>query len=262
MITTVLQEPGPGTVMLAGDWQGNTGWATSLIISAGVRDIKVVVQLGDFGLGSPGRRGDDYLDEIETACARHGVTVLWVDGNHECFDALYELPIDPETGLRQIRPRIFHLPRGLRWRWHGKTWMALGGAHSVDRLHRIPGVSWWPQERLTREEADLAIAGGPVDVIVSHDAPDGYEIPGLPGGLASAELYLAALHRQLIGEVVDATEPAELYHGHYHIRYTAQRGPTRIVGLADHRSNFVKSAMILDLTAATRAARTAPPRET
>ncbi|WP_301123570.1 hypothetical protein [Mycolicibacterium fortuitum] len=138
-MTTVLQEPGPGTVMIAGDWHGNTGWATALIISAGVRGIKVVVQLGDFGFWTPGRRSDDYLDGIETACARHGVTVLWLDGNHECFDALYELPIDPETGLRQIRPHIFHLPRGLRWRWHGKTWMALGGAHSVDRPDRKPG---------------------------------------------------------------------------------------------------------------------------
>ncbi|MEN4465452.1 metallophosphoesterase [Mycolicibacterium fortuitum] len=247
--TTVLHEPGPGAVMLAGDWHGNTGWATSLILSAGVRGIPVLLQLGDFGFWVPGRRTDDYLDEIETACARHGVTVLWVDGNHECFDALYDLPVDPATGLRPIRPHIFHLPRGLRWRWHGKTWMALGGAHSVDRPGRKPGVSWWPQERLTREEVDLAIAGGSVDVIVAHDAPDGYEIPGLPGGFPQAELYQADLHRQLVGEVVDATEPSVLYHGHYHVSYTAQRGATRIVGLADDGRSFTRSIMILDLTA-------------
>ena len=184
------------------------------------------------------------------------------------------MPIDPATGLRPIRPHIFHLPRGLRWRWHGKTWMALGGAHSVDRPMRKPGVSWWPEERLTAADVSHAISGGPVDVIVAHDAPDGYEIPGLPGGFPPAELYQADLHRQpriglpqqglvarahlhrqLVGEVVDATAPTVLFHGHYHVRYTAYRGETRVVGLADDSGNladdsgnFVKSAMLLDLT--------------
>lgn len=248
MTTTVLQEPGPDTVMLAGDWHGNTGWATSLIISAGVRGIRVILQLGDFGFWVPGLRRDRYLDEIETACVRHDVTVLWVDGNHEFHPGLNELPIDPATGLRPIRPHIFHLPRGLRWRWHGKTWMALGGAHSVDRPQRKPGVSWWPEEHLTETDVAHAISGGPVDVIVAHDAPDGYEIPGLPGGFPPAELYAADLHRAMIGEVVDATAPTVLFHGHYHVRYTAYRGETRVVGLADDGGNFVKSTMLLDLT--------------
>lgn len=249
MSTTVLQEPGPDRVMLAGDWHANTAWATSLVLSAGHRGIPVLLQLGDFGFWVPGRGRDDYLDAIEASCVRNGVTVIWVDGNHEFHPGLNELAIDSATGLRPIRPHIFHLPRGLRWRWHGKTWMALGGAHSVDRQSRIEGRSWWPQERLTDADVARAIRGGPVDVIVSHDAPDGYEIPDLPGGFPPAELYLADLHRQRVGEVVDATTPSVLYHGHYHVRYNAQRGATRIIGLADDGGRFADGAMVLDLTA-------------
>lgn len=245
-----LAGPGPDRVMLAGDWHGNAGRATSLIMSAGARGIPVVLQLGDFGFWTPGPWTDRYLDAIEETCARHGVTLLWCDGNHECFAALYALPVDPGTGLRTIRPHIFHLPRGLRWDWHGKVWMALGGAVSVDRHMRTEGKSWWPEETLSDQDVARAIDGGPVDVIVAHDTASGYEIPGLaPDGFFPQHLiYESEIHRRRVGEIVDATKPTVLYHGHYHVSYTAYRGDTRIVGLAADDSSFVKNAMVLDLT--------------
>ena len=36
-------------------------------------------------------------------------------------------------GREQVTGRIWHLPRGHRWRWHGRDWLALGGAVSLDR---------------------------------------------------------------------------------------------------------------------------------
>lgn len=243
-----LAEPGPAAVMLAGDWHGNTHRACTTIWSAALRGIRAVIQLGDFGYWTPGSGTERYLSAVEEACTTHDVMLLVVDGNHEYFPGLLALPVDPDTGLRQISPHIFHLPRGLRWNWHGFTWMALGGAHSVDRHMRKEGVSWWPQEHLSDDDVVRATAGGPVDVIVSHDAPAGVHIPGLPSdSFPPSQIAAADEHRARVGAVVDATRPALMFHGHYHIRYSAWRGNTHVFGLADDGSSTRDNTLILNL---------------
>ncbi|MCH9734101.1 MAG: metallophosphoesterase [Actinomycetia bacterium] len=238
----------PGRVVLAGDWHGNTNRAVSVIQSAGMRGITTVVHLGDFGFWTPGAWTDRFLAAVEKACAAYGVTLLWVDGNHECFPSLYERPIDEDTGLRPISEHVAHLPRGLRWTWHGRSWMALGGAHSPDRQMRKEGKSWWPQEHLSDADIETATAPGHVDVIVAHDAPDEVDIPGLtPGAFPAAEIAASEEHRRRVGEVVDATTPELFFHGHYHVRYTARRGRTLVVGLADDGSPPVDNMALLNL---------------
>lgn len=248
----------PERVLLAGDWHGNLAWAQGVIEHAGTRGIPVIVHLGDFGFWVPGYLTDQFLTGVEQACADAGVTLLWVDGNHEDHGSLNRIPLDPDTGVRVISEHVIHLPRGFRWTWFGKTWMALGGAHSVDRQDRIPGRSWWPEEHLSDDEVRRAIAGGPVDVIVAHDAPDRVSVPGLiPGRFPLREVAIGDRHREKVGEVVDATRPAVLFHGHYHVRYEARRslpeqGSTAIIGLADDSSSAVLSdnAVVLALNPA------------
>lgn len=244
-----LNPPGPDRIVLAGDWDANIHRACSVVQYAGLRAISTVVQLGDFGYGTPGGWSTRFLDAVEAACAQHCVTVLFIDGNHEYFPGLNALPIDPDTGLREIRPHIHHLPRGLRWTWHDTTWMALGGAHSVDRFARKEGVSWWPEEHLTAADVARAIDPGPVDVIISHDAPAGVLIPGLTStGFPAAEIAAADRHRDLVAAVVDATSPALVFHGHYHTRYSGLRGTTTIIGLADDSAPLNENSLVLNLT--------------
>lgn len=242
-----LASPGPDRIMAAGDWHGNAHRACAVIGYAGLRGIPVVLHLGDFGYWTPGPWTERYLDALEEACVSHHVELIVVDGNHECFTALYELAIDPDTGMRPLRPHIHHLPRGLRWTWHGSTWMALGGAHSVDRLDRKEGTSWWPEEHLTDAEIEHAISGGPVDVIAAHDAPDRVDIPGLhPTRFPAQEIATSEWHRERVGRVVDATGPAVLLHGHYHVRYTAFRDNTAIIGLADDSALLRDNVLVID----------------
>ncbi|MFZ2238020.1 MAG: hypothetical protein WAV90_00595 [Gordonia amarae] len=233
---------------MAGDWHGSAHAACAAIGYAARRGIGTVLQLGDFGYWVPGPRTRMFLESVEIACAELGVTLLWVDGNHEDFSQLLELPIDPGTGLRAISPHVHHLPRGLRWTWHGRTWMALGGAHSVDKHRRIEGRSWWPEEHLTEAEVQAAISPGPVDVIVSHDAPDGVPIPGLsPHQFPAEQIAIGDWHRRQVGNVVDAVGPGLLMHGHYHVRYRTQRGRTEVIGLADNTARLVDNIMVMDV---------------
>ena len=113
--------------------------------------------------------------------------------------------------------------------------MALGGAHSVDRLARTPGVDWWPEESLTVGQVHRACGPGIVDVIVAHDCPSGVAIPGIvelggkgnrkqkwnPEMFPESELIASENHRKLVKQVVDTVEPLAFFHGHYHRAYEA-----------------------------------------
>lgn len=151
-----LAAPPGRRVLLAGDWHGDAAWASSVVRRAGRADVPLVLQLGDFGFWH-GDAGEGYLDLVELVCRQEGVTVAFLDGNHEDHDRLGRYPLSP-NGLRAVRPHVWHVPRGHRWGWAGCTWAAVGGAVSVDRSLRVPGVSWWPQEALTSEQA-AAVAG-------------------------------------------------------------------------------------------------------
>lgn len=128
--------------------------------------------------------------------------------------------------------------------------MALGGAHSMDRRDRREGVSWWPDEHLTDADVARAVGAGPVDAIIAHDAPDGIDIPGLwpTDSVPASDAAAAQRHRQHVGHVVEQTQPAVLFHGHDHVRYTAVRGHTKVVGLADDSAPLRDHCSILDLT--------------
>lgn len=212
----------PQLVAVAGDWHGNLGFALRQIGRACDAGAGVIVQCGDFGYWRGDPRTRKYLFRLERELAESRLRLFWVDGNHEDHDRLAKQAIDPRTGLRPISDHIAHLPRGHRWTWGGHVWLALGGAVSMDQQWRTAGVDWWPGESLTPLDVRAAIAGGPVDVMVCHDAPAGPVIPDSrevepPAGLVEQ----ARLHREAIRSVVDATRPAAVFHGHWHVRHTA-----------------------------------------
>lgn len=164
----------PVRIGVAGDWHGNTAWATravrkmtALLPADGPR---LIVHLGDFGIW-PGPGGQEYLARLDAALAEAGAELSFVDGNHEDFTQLARLQPGPD-GRAQVTERIFHLPRGHRWRWHGRDWLALGGAVSLDRAGRTEGVDWWPEEEITLRQAGSVIDAGPADVMVTHECPD------------------------------------------------------------------------------------------
>ena len=70
-----------------------------------------MIACGDFGCVWNGDKSDDpQLDRLEAL----PFTVLFVDGNHENFDALKEYPVEQWHGgmVHKIRPHVIHLMRG------------------------------------------------------------------------------------------------------------------------------------------------------
>ena len=79
-----------------------------------------VIICGDFGGIWNGEPQDaETLDHLETL----PFTTLWVDGNHENFDEIYNYPVEMWHGgsIHRIRPHVIHLMRGQVFELEGYT---------------------------------------------------------------------------------------------------------------------------------------------
>lgn len=230
----MTQPLGPGAVAVIGDWHGSTQWALGVLENIAAAGIGLGLHLGDFGIW-PGRQGKRYLDLVEEACDRFGI-VLWVTpGNHEDYAQVNATSGLDALGRRVIRPHILLLPRGHRWRWHGRIWLSVSGGISIDRVERREGYSYWPQEAVTDEQADSIIAAGMADVMVAHDCPSGVTHAfAAPPKAWLADIRKTEEHRQRIQRIVDAVQPSYYMHGHLHRSYERWMdwpwGSTRVTG--------------------------------
>lgn len=241
----------PKRIAFAGDWHENGDYAARAIKRAKGQGADVVVQLGDFGY-SYSRR---FLADVSSAALFQQIPILFVDGNHESFPKLHAYPI-AENGLRDLGDGIWHLPRGFRWEWAGGSFLAIGGAHSVDRPYRTPGVSWWPEESITSRQAYDAAEPGPVDVLIAHDCPAGVVIPGIddrigPPPFPPAEIERSEEHRKLLRVLVDHVQPSVIWHGHYHVQYQAVAdlgyGPIVVNGLDCDGKPLDRNVAVVDV---------------
>jgi hypothetical protein len=113
-----------------------------------------------------------YEDKLNRCLLEFGITLIVSGGNHDNWDTLEKLPVE-EDGLATFRSNIRVLPGGGRTQIGGLVVGALGGAFSVDQELRTEGKDWWSNEEPTPKEAQKLIADGPVDVLITHDAPAG-----------------------------------------------------------------------------------------
>lgn len=211
------------TVGVAGDWHGNTRWAVHALTCFHEAGVSEVWHLGDFGLWP---KGDRYLNDVEGACARLGITILVTPGNHEDYD---QLPAGGGTAKR-MRDHIIFLPRGHRFELNGWTVLSFGGAPSIDFEHRVEGVSWWPAELPTEEHVDIAIAGGPCDILLAHDSSDAPHVTdpvdrilrSNAAGWSDRGLAYARTGRERLTRLRAGVKPQILLHGHYHVAGVAQ----------------------------------------
>ncbi len=241
----------PRRIAFAGDWHANTSWAESAIQYAADQSADTIVHVGDFGYDFPA----SFLRRVTKTLHRTGLHLWFVDGNHEDFDLLRRYPVR-DTGLREVTDRIWHIPRGHRWTWGGVRFLGCGGAHSVDRIWREPGTSWWWQEAITDDDVARCVDGGAADVLISHDCPAGVVIPGIddrkePPPFPPLEIVRANEHRDVLRRVVAGCRPAAVIHGHYHVAYeqTADLGygSVRFIGLDCDGTALNRNVRVFDV---------------
>src|SRR5690606_18773810 len=217
-------------VTIAGDWHGSLQQATTVLDLAYQRNCDLVLQVGDFGIWDDDKY---FLDSLQEHLQTYNQTLLFIDGNHENFDLLHSYPINPATGLRPVRPSIMHIPRGTRFTVNDVSFLAVGGAYSVDRQWRTLNKSYWRQETVTQTDIDKALdAPSPfTDILLMHDSP--YPAPNpITDDPARQAIGMrqfgyraidqATEHRRFISPIFTHTEPHILIHGHYHEFWVGQ----------------------------------------
>ena len=205
-------------VAVCGDWHGNLAWLRTLApaITTLAPDVTTILQLGDWWMDT------DASDRIFTAAGIQRVYVTL--GNHEPWGDITPLQREHPGKAIRVSEVTWLLPRPARLHIAGREILSLGGAASVDRDWRTEGVDWWPDEKITDAHVATAIAGGPADVMLTHESPARTParkvrdvLRSNPLGFPVATRLDSGLSRRQISRVWDAAQPDLLMHGHMHI---------------------------------------------
>ena len=169
------------------------------------------------------RKESKFLDRINEM----GIEILFVDGNHENFDRLYEYREEVRYGnpVGVIRSNILHLKRGYVYEIDGKKYLALGGATSTDKDNRIVNISWWPEENHSYKDQTLTFEelerhGAKVDYIITHTAPhQAWEliIQAMRAQYFERRELRHTTEEKLLTEICHIVDFSEWHFGHYHV---------------------------------------------
>lgn len=247
-------------VMLLGDTHGDIEFMTKHVIPAAIENrADCILQVGDFGYYE---HYDDIRDEIDCLSREleaAGIPMSCIQGNHDKISYLMEHygRNVADWGFIRFRKYLYFIPNGTRWEWQGYKFIALGGAYSLDKPGRLkierlegsaPGTEWFPEEEMTDAELDRYLFDRtPVDVMITHDAPAGVNIP-----MDLQRVLECEPNRQRLQRAVRTLKPKTLVHGHFHLRYESEirsgdNGEyTRVIGLGAnvpriYREPFVPS---------------------
>lgn len=209
----------------------------------GNKEDNIIIVCGDFGLVW-NANGEDpteryWLNWLE----QKNFTVCFVDGNHECFDRLYQYQVEEWNGgkVHKIRDNVIHLMRGQVFDIEGKKFFTFGGASSHDikdgileiddpdfseqrkklnknpySLYRINHISWWKEELPSDEEMiegvrNLEKHDWKVDYIITH-SPSASVISLLGQGLYEQDVLTRYLEY-----IRCKTEYKRMFSGHMHV---------------------------------------------
>jgi hypothetical protein len=218
-------------VALAGDWHGRLLWAELMIERAHEADVKLILQLGDFGVWQD-NQGQKYLYRVNKLLTKLDMYVLVTLGNHENYtmvDNFVEIREGDWKGFKfdPKNPRIMYFQRGQVLTLNGVNFISLGGANSIDKFNRVEYRSWWPGEQISTgdmyrtQENALALEGG-VDVFLAHDVFASARLwenhRSADMGWSVRAFEYAQQSRDSLQLVAEVVKPKMWFHGHYHRR--------------------------------------------
>ena len=107
----------------------------------------VLIILGDAGIAWSEEELEHTISKYELL----GITIIFIDGNHENFSMLNNLPIVEMYGakMHKISNNIYHVLRGEIMTINNLNFLCLGGAISIDKHYRILNKSYWLEEEIT-----------------------------------------------------------------------------------------------------------------
>lgn len=219
-------------IYVTGDTHGEVSRYEEIQEQYQLKENDMLIVAGDFGcIFGLGWRDEHKLDTL----AKMPYSILFVDGNHECFPQINAYPEEVWNGGRahRIRSNILHLMRGQVYDLNGISVFTMGGGYSIDVMYRIPGRSWWPEEMPSDEEyseawKNLKKHGNKVDVIISHAAPEETMQMFVQTGVISHRFLQEGRLNAFLENVRQTVEHKHYYFGHMHLDKRLFRNQTAL----------------------------------
>lgn len=175
----------------------------------------LVLQCGDFGIW-PGRNIDRLAAGFKTD-AGQTVPIHFCDGNHENHHELRKL-CGLTTAALEVGDCVFYQPRGSTITLpNGHVVLFAGGADSVDKDMRTPGLDWFPEEILTENDFEHFPDIPSVNIVISHSAPASLKLPPL----LDAQKYPDP-SRDVLDKVLQRYRPKQWFCAHYHTAFSGK----------------------------------------
>jgi len=180
----------------------------------------IVIILGDFGLIWENTMSSSEKYWLNWLSEKPWLT-LFVDGNHENFDRIDKLEeVEMFSGkIGRVNNTVFHLKRGEVYNIDGYKFFVFGGGDSIDKVWRVPGISWWDRELPNYAEYknglfNLDKVSFTVDYILTHDCPASiYEY-------LKKEYYIEKTPNydlpKYLEKIKDSVQFKHWYFGHFH----------------------------------------------
>ena len=199
-------------IYITGDTHGNIDYEKLLILrNLGVSYNDYLIICGDAGICWSTNLFPFLLGLYKDL----GLTVLFIDGNHENFTMLNQCEIVEYCGalMHRIDDHIFHVLRGEIVTLENKRFLCIGGAVSIDKGYRKAYETWWPEEEITFHDIDNALenlskVNNEVDYVITHccDTKTSQKAFGFKGDICTKQL-------KFIDETV---KYKQWFFGHYH----------------------------------------------
>lgn len=180
-------------IRYVGDVHGNMSAYFSII-----KDVQESIQLGDLGLAPTwitAERFDKIFDELD------------IKGNHKFYRGNHDCLEECKKSKHFINDGTVDGPM-----------MIIGGALSIDKAYRTPGVDWWKDEELSYKELndmlDLYEKIKP-KILLTHDCPE-YVAQNVMIPLVNGIKDMPSRTRMALETMRDIYQPIIHVYAHWH----------------------------------------------
>jgi predicted phosphohydrolase len=197
-------------------------------VALGVR-FDWVLHVGDFGVWPDPNRIDGATKRHDGAgdfpawwAERREAPrkTIFIKGNHEDF---VWLDAQPDA---EVLPNLIYLRNGSTFALGGIAVGGVGGCHGPSNYgRRSRDLQGYAKRHYTREDIDRLITAGPVDVLLTHDAPAGVVFERHRRGLNWPSEAAG------LDDLVRGVRPRVCFFGHHHVRLDSEIGGVRCIGL-------------------------------
>ena len=186
-------------IMVVGDIHAEWGKFNELINK---KQPDIILQCGDFGYWP------SYKEYHPHHIKNDECKIYWCDGNHEEFSKLLTIK------RHEIRPNIFYMKRGSTLILpDGKIVLFMGGAESIDKHLRTPGIDWFLEEVITQKDFNnLPSEDTKIDIVISHTCPLEVDL----GDKFKDREPLKDCSRVALSRILEMYKPSLWYFSHWH----------------------------------------------